>query len=49
MRVEKEALLTQLRESLEASGRKAQMEAQAQEVQNLQDTLKGVPLQIYVY
>jgi hypothetical protein len=46
---EKEALITQLRESLEVSGRKAQLEAQAQEVEHLQTGLKGVPLNIYVY
>lgn len=46
---EKESLIAQLRESLEASGRKAQLEAQAQEVENLQAGLKGVPLNIYVY
>jgi len=46
---EKETLITQLRESLEASGRKAQLEAQAQEVENLQAGLKGVPLGIYIF
>jgi hypothetical protein len=46
---EKTELVTQLRESLEASGRKAQLESQAQEVENLQAGLKGVPLNIYVY
>ena len=46
---EKESLITQLRESLEASGRKAQMAAQAEQSENLTTTLKGVPLKIYVY
>lgn len=46
---EKEALITQLRETLEATGRKAQMEKQAEEAENLQRGLKGVPLPIYVY
>ena len=46
---EKEELLTQLRETLEATGRKAQMEKQAEEAENLQRGLKGVPLKIYVY
>jgi hypothetical protein len=46
---EKEQLITQLRESLEKSGRQAQLEAQAKDVESLQAGLKGVPLKIYVY
>lgn len=45
---EKEALVTQLRENLEATGRKAQMEMRAEEAKNLQETLQKVPLGIYV-
>ena len=46
---EKEALQTELRETLEASGRKAQVASQAEQVENMQNVLKGVPLKIYVY
>jgi len=46
---EKTDLMTQLRESLERSGRHAQLEAQSQESEYLNNTLKGVPLKIYVY
>ena len=46
---EKEDLITQIREMLEASGKKAQLEAQAQEVEHLQTGLKGVPLPIYIF
>ena len=45
---EKEALITQLRENLEATGRKAQMEIREAEAQQLQATLQKVPLGIYV-
>lgn len=45
---EKELLVTQLRESLEAAGKKQQMEDRAHEAEFLQDTLKRVPLMIYV-
>jgi hypothetical protein len=45
---EKTDLVTQLRENLEASGRKAQMELRAEESQRMQETLKAVPLLIYV-
>jgi hypothetical protein len=34
---------------LERSGRKAQMEAKAEEMENLQKALKGVPIPIYIY
>jgi len=46
---EKEQLVTQLRESLEASGRRAQLQAQAEEVESLQKGLQGVPLPIYIF
>lgn len=45
---EKELLVTQLRENLEASGRKAQMEMRAAEAQQIMETLQRVPLGIYV-
>jgi hypothetical protein len=45
---EKTELMLQLRENLEASGRKAQMENKALEAQQLQESLSKVPLKIYV-
>jgi len=45
---EKTDLMTQLRENLEASGRKAQMEMRAEEARQLQETLRTVPLGIYI-
>ena len=45
---EKTDLITQLRENLEATGRKAQMEMREAESQQLQSTLQKVPLGIYV-
>jgi hypothetical protein len=45
---EKDALITQLRENLEASGRKAQMENKAQEAEQLRDQLSKIPLPIYI-
>lgn len=45
---EKEILITQLRENLEASGRAAQLEAKAAEAEKIRDTLKSVPLFIYI-
>ncbi len=44
---EKTDLITQLRENLEASGKKAQIEDRAREAEYLQDTLKRIPLFIY--
>ena len=44
---EKTDLVTQLRENLEATGRKAQMEMRSAEAQQLQDTLRMVPLGIF--
>lgn len=45
---EKEILMAQLRENLEASGRAAQMDAKATEAEKIRDTLKSVPLLIYI-
>jgi hypothetical protein len=45
---EKEILITQLRESLEAAGKKQQMEDRAHEAEYLQEALKRVPLFIYI-
>ncbi len=45
---EKTDLITQLRENLEASGRKAQMEMRAEEARQINDTLRLVPLGIYI-
>jgi hypothetical protein len=45
---EKEVLMTQLRENLEASGRAAQMDAKANEAEKIQETLRKTPLLIYI-
>lgn len=45
---EKERLIDSLREMLDASGRFGQMEKQAQMAEQLQETLKRVPLFIYI-
>ncbi len=45
---EKTDLITQLRENLTATSRKAQMETLAAQNQQIQDTLKQVPLGLYV-
>ena len=45
---EKEQLLTQLREQLQQTGRRAQMEAKREESENLQEIINKVPLGIYV-
>lgn len=47
-RSEKAALLTQLRETLTSTGRTAQLEAQAKEAEDVQNTLKSIPMTIYV-
>ena len=47
-RAEKTALLTQLRETLTSTGRTAQLEAQAKEAEDFQNTLKSIPMTIYV-
>ncbi len=45
---EKESLIAQLRENLEATGRTALMEAKATEAEKMRDTLRSVPLLIYI-
>ena len=45
---EKEVLVTQLRENLEATTKTALMETMATEAEKIQDTLRKVPLLIYV-
>ena len=45
---EKDALLEQLRATLEATSRKQQLENQAAEVDSLQKTLNNIPLPIYI-
>lgn len=45
---EKEQLLTQLRETLEATGKRAQMEARNEVAENLQNVLGRSPLPIYI-
>jgi len=45
---EKTDLITQLRENLEATGRKAQMELRAEESRQIQETLTRVPMGIYI-
>ena len=47
-RTEKTELITSLREMLDASSRGAQLEAQAKEAEDVQTTLKSVPMTIYV-
>jgi len=45
---EKTDLITQLRENLEATGRRSQMEMMSEQAKQLQESLKGVPLGIYI-
>ena len=47
-RAEKEKLLTELTELLEVASRKSQLESQAAETDAMNQTLKGVPMTIYV-
>lgn len=47
-RTEKESLLTQLRDMLAQTSRQAQLESQAAEVENVNKTLGGVPMTIYI-
>ena len=47
-RTEKTDLITSLREMLDATSRGAQLEAQAKEAEDVQNTLKAVPMTIYV-
>ena len=45
---EKDALISQLREDLEASSRRNSMEADKDEAQHLQEKLNKVPLPIFI-
>ena len=45
---EKESLITQLRENLEASSRKMMLESDSEEATRLQEKLQKVPLPIYI-
>ena len=47
-RTEKIALLTELREMLDQTSRGKQLEAQAKEAEDVQNTLKSVPMTIYI-
>ena len=47
-RTEKVELMTSLREMLNQTGRSAQLEAQAKEAEDVQSTLKSIPMTIYV-
>ena len=47
-RTEKETLMNDLKEMLNATGRGAQLEAQAKEAADVQETLKSVPMTIYI-
>jgi len=47
-RAEKEALITNLREMLDQTSRQAQLERKANEGENLNKTLKEVPMTIYI-
>ena len=47
-RTEKTELITSLRDMLDATSRGAQLEAQAKEAEDVQTTLKSVPMTIYV-
>jgi hypothetical protein len=45
---EKETLITQLRENLEATGRSALFDLKANEAEKMQETLKKIPLMIFI-
>ncbi len=45
---EKEQLVTELRENLEATSRRSQLEKQREEAENLQQSMQRVPLKIYI-
>lgn len=47
-RSEKETLMSELKDMLNATGRGAQLEAQAKEAADVQETLKSVPMKIYI-
>jgi hypothetical protein len=46
--MEKERLITELRENLEATSRRSQLEKQREETENLQQSIARVPLKIYI-
>ena len=48
-RATKEALLTQLRDMLEKTGRQAQLEKLAANSENLNKTLNDVPMGLYIF
>jgi hypothetical protein len=48
-RATKEALLTQLRDTLDKTGRQAQLEKLAANSDNLNKTLNNIPMGIYVF
>jgi hypothetical protein len=45
---EKEVLMAQLRENLEATGREKMIEAKANESEKMRDTLRSIPMAIYI-
>lgn len=45
---EKEVLMAQLRENLEATGREKMIEAKANESEKMRDTLRAIPMAIYI-
>jgi len=45
---DKEQLITELRETLEAVSRKTLMENDKEEAENLQEKLKGIPLYVFI-
>jgi len=45
---EKESLTSELRENLEATSRRSQLEKQREEAENLQQSIQKVPLRIYI-
>ena len=47
-RDEKKALIEQLRDMLDQTSRQNQLDRKAQETENLQKILKGVPMCIYI-
>jgi hypothetical protein len=48
-REEKEALMTQLRETLEQTGKKAQLEKEKENAQAMQEIFQKIPLPIYIF
>jgi hypothetical protein len=48
-RATKEALLTQLRDTLDKTGRQAQLEKLAANSENLNKTLNNIPMGLYIF